>query len=103
MASPCGSLCRQKMLSRSCAASTSLRTIATSRVERPVVENGIWTGRNLASWAARFSVGAGCEVQLGGATVVALRVDGSRGAATAAIDTPAAATTKREVFVIAER
>src|SRR3954469_5635078 len=63
MASPCGSLCRQKMLSRSCAASTSLRTIATSRVERPAVLNGIWTGRNLASWAARFSVGAGWEEQ----------------------------------------
>src|SRR3954452_12290604 len=63
MASPCGSLCRQKMLSRSCAASTSLRTIATSRVERPAVLNGIWTGRNLASWAARFSVGAVWEEQ----------------------------------------
>jgi len=37
-----------------------------SRVESPEAENGIWTGRNLASCAAMFSVGAACDVQLGG-------------------------------------
>src|SRR3954470_21604972 len=51
------------MLSRSWPASTNFLTIWTSRVERPVVLKGIWTGRNLASWAERFSVGPGWEEQ----------------------------------------
>src|SRR3954466_15012112 len=51
------------MLSTSWPASTSFLTIWTSRAERPVVVKGIWTGRNLASWAERFSVAAGCEEQ----------------------------------------
>jgi hypothetical protein len=65
------------------------------------VENGICTGRNLASCAARFSVGAGCEVQLGG-LVGATDFDGMCGAAEAMEMTATVARTMGD-FVIAER
>jgi hypothetical protein len=60
----------------------------TSFAESPAVENGIRTGRNLASCAAMFSVGAGCDEQLGGGLLTAVKGE-ERCSDVAAIDATA--------------